>query len=211
MSHPVRAVRADRFARIAGSFVLLSLLAAAACTTEFITEGGSCAVDGDCETGEVCHSIPSARDPDEVARVCLRACTVDRDCVTARDEICRLDPDGESGVCGRLCARDSDCPGDLVCRFEQCIAPEVFADSEPAPDAVAVDAAPADAVVDGGFGDAAPADMADMASADGAPTDDAAPDGTPADAAADADPVDPADMAPPADDAAPDMAPADPM
>jgi len=197
MSRPVRALP------LFGALALAAVLAAGACTTEFITEGGNCDVDGDCETGEVCRGVAGAAGG-EPTGVCLRACDEDRDCVGARDEVCRLDPDGVSGVCGRVCVIDTDCPGQQLCRFDRCVDPVALADLasvEPPTDSM-----PGDGAADVGAGDTAVGDGAADAATDVAVMADAA------DAAPDMSPVDmrapdaaPVDMQAP--DAAPDVAP----
>lgn len=201
-----RVVRRRIAAALAAVSAVMLVLAVAACTTEFATEGGNCQVDGDCETGEVCRTIVGPA-TDEPVGVCFRACRADSDCVAARGEICRLEADGESGTCGRVCVVDSDCPDHQQCAFDRCVDRAVLADQgAPAPDAAPADAAADMSTADGALADAAldasGADMAlespDMAAdagmmADGAPADQgAAPDA----AAGDAAPAEAVDMAP---------------
>lgn len=185
MSRPLRPLR------LVGSVVLAALLVA--CTSEVITEGGLCEVDGDCESGEVCRALTA---PDGAStKLCLLSCEDDSRCNRARGEVCRLGPEGLSLVCGRACVVDSDCAEGQACRFDRCVDPMLLTDSGPVVDASRpVDVGPdavVDAVVDGAVDavvqpdGAGPADMM-------------------ADAAADAGADVAVDMAP---DAGPDMAP----
>lgn len=168
MHRPLSPRRALRVAALG------ALLVGAACTTEFLVEGGDCRQDADCESGEICRPVIGARgdaavrDDGERVGVCLRRCSADRDCVIARDEICLLDEGGESGVCGRACVTDAHCGDRRMCLFGQCVSEDYVVDAAPPPP-------------DGAAADVGPADGGDTGS-DGAPTDGALVDGAPLDA-----------------------------